>query len=307
MSNHPWDRGFAGRVKALLYSNRGRLLRPLHGALTSTMLFGVGAMDAWRHRGEQPDARLAEDVTIAVKTFERPEAVKRFVRSARRVFDGRIVVADDSREPWRPSEPGVEVVVLPFNFGVTRGRNAALARVETPYVIVGDDDLVFTHGTDWARALDYLERNPEVDAVAPILVEVPRWYTIVFYDDQLFAKRKTPLREPGEVIDGLPVRLKTRRCTWRGLSRSAGSGGTSRSACWTTRISSAARAGNWSSCRTRRSWSSTPGRPGTGSTTATATTSRRTGATCSESGAESGYVNVTEDTHPTHATVCVCL
>ncbi|MCT1459815.1 glycosyltransferase [Aestuariimicrobium sp. p3-SID1156] len=209
MSNHPWDRGFAGRVKALLYSNRGTLLRPLHRALTSTMLFGVGAVDAWRHRGEQPDARLAQEVTIAVKTFERPEAVKRFVRSARRVFDGRIVVADDSREPWRTSEPGVEVVELPFNSGVTRGRNAALERVETPYVIVADDDLVFTHGTDWVRALDYLERNPEVDAVAPILVEVPRWYTIIFDDDQLFAKRKDPLREPGEVIDGLPVRLKT--------------------------------------------------------------------------------------------------
>jgi Glycosyl transferase family 2 len=195
-------------LKRLLYSRWGVPLRPVHRALVNALLLGVGAVDGVRFRG-RPDPRLAELATIAVKTFERPEALLRYVRTARRVFGGRIVVADDSRRPWASKDPRVDVLAMPYNSGVSVGRNAALDAVSTPYVIVSEDDFVYTRATDWTRALEYLERNPDVDAVAGIQVELPRWYTKIFDGDPLFAGHAPALREPDEVIDGLPVWLMT--------------------------------------------------------------------------------------------------
>ncbi|MDO5676862.1 MAG: glycosyltransferase [Propionibacteriaceae bacterium] len=155
-----------------------------------------------------PDAELSSQVTIAVKTFERPKAVARFVRCARRVFAGRIIVADDSRVTWSSKDPLVKVLPLPFNSGVSVGRNVALDAVTTPYVLITDDDIVFTHASRWEGALDYLEHNPDVDGVAALLIELPRWYSSVHGNQALFSGHEQPLRAPGEIIDGMPVRLK---------------------------------------------------------------------------------------------------
>lgn len=198
----------ADAIKEVLYGRWGAPLRIVHRLVVNAMLVGLGVAHRIQFR-EGPDPRLAEQATIAVKTFERPAAIKRFVRSARRVFAGRIVIADDSRRPLTSSDPLVDVIALPFNSGVSHGRNAALDAVTTPYVLVADDDMVYTRATNWAAALDYLADHPEVDAVAGIQVELPRWYTNIFNDEPLFAGHAEPLRPDGELIDGLPVRLKT--------------------------------------------------------------------------------------------------
>ncbi len=195
-------------IRRWLHGSPGILLGPIHRAITTVLLAAVTWRDAVRYRG-RPDARLAEAVTITVKTFERPSAIARFVRRARRVFGGRIVVADDSRSTWTSPDPLVDVLALPFNTGVSVGRNAALAAVTTTYVLVADDDFVYTRATDWGRALDYLERNPEVDAVAGIQIELPRWYTVIYDQDPLYRPHADPILSPGTLVDGLPVRLMT--------------------------------------------------------------------------------------------------
>ena len=191
----------------LVNSRWGTPLRPLHRAAVATMLAAVGERDR-RRFAAPPDERLAREVTLTVKTFERPDALARHLRTARRVFAGRIVVADDSRVPWTSDDPDVEVVALPFNSGVSKGRNAALDRVRTPFVLVCDDDIVFTHGTDWTLALDYLDRNPDVDGVAATLIELPGWYSNVTPPDPLLRGHAEPRRAHGELVDGLPVNLK---------------------------------------------------------------------------------------------------
>ncbi len=198
----------AEKARVVFRGPAGKVLQPAHRWLMSAMIAGVGVRDAVRFRGAA-DARLTTQVTIAVKTFERPRAIARFVRSARRVFAGRIVVADDSRQPWQSRDPHVTVLPLPFNSGVSFGRNSALDAVTTPYVLICDDDFVFTHATRWESALEYLERHREVDAVAGLQIEVPRWYSLVFDGDPLFPGHETPLVAPGTIIDGLPVRLMT--------------------------------------------------------------------------------------------------
>lgn len=145
---------------------------------------------------------------MIVKAFERPRAVRRLVRTARVVFPGRIVIADDSRVPLTDLGAGVEVLQLPFNVGLSAGRNAALDEVETEYVFVTDDDTVFTAASDLVAMMDYLDGNPEVDIVAPQLVYLPWWYQIDTRSLRLLPGSAAPLRQAGEDIGGAHVVFK---------------------------------------------------------------------------------------------------
>ena len=162
-------------VKTLMRAPYAAPLRGAYRLVTAVNLGVAGVVDARRAPGRTAAdrAEVAERVTVAVKTFERPAMIRRFVRSVRRVFDGRIIIADDSRETWTSREPLVDVIGLPFNSGVAVGRNAALAAVGTEYVFISDDDIVFTALTDLAVLMDYLDHNPEVDLVGVTLVDLP--------------------------------------------------------------------------------------------------------------------------------------
>ena len=110
---------------------RGRFAGPLRAGyrhVERTQLAVVRRADRARVGlpTDQERAEVARRVTMTVKTFERPDVLRRCLATAREVFDGRIVVADDSRVPVTGLGDGVDVIPLPFNSGVPAGRNAAL-------------------------------------------------------------------------------------------------------------------------------------------------------------------------------------
>ena len=70
-----------------------------------------------------------------IKTFERPAKLKRLVDSIRRLYPGlTIIVVDDSRHPR--NLPEVENINLPFDSGVSAGRNAGVKAVGTTIHVV---------------------------------------------------------------------------------------------------------------------------------------------------------------------------
>ncbi|WP_353953350.1 glycosyltransferase [Knoellia sp. S7-12] len=154
-------------------------------------------------------AEVARRVTMTVKTFERPGVLLRCLASARTVFDGRIVVADDSRTPVRDLGAGIDIIPMPFNSGVPVGRNAALDAVETELVFVTDDDIVFTAASDIVAAMNFLDDHPDVDLVALTRVDLPRWRAVAAGMDALFPGAAAPKVPFGMLIDGLPVVPKT--------------------------------------------------------------------------------------------------
>jgi len=107
-------------VKGMLRSPRAAPLRAGYRGLTAANLSLVRAVDRARapERTAADRAEVAQRITVAVKTFERPATLRRFLRSTRTVFEGRIIVADDSHEPLVTASHGVDVVRLPFNSGV---------------------------------------------------------------------------------------------------------------------------------------------------------------------------------------------
>lgn len=108
---------------------------------------------------------LAE-ITILIKTFERPLCVAALILSIRKFYpDASILVCDDSREPLYPDGyrpiSGVMWLTLPYENGHTlgAGRNYLISKAETPYVFLCDDDHKFVRRTDLKRFHDFLERT----------------------------------------------------------------------------------------------------------------------------------------------------
>ena len=185
----------ANRLKQLKRAMGGRGGAPLRAAYrvaTAGALVAVRGADRLAADPLDPGERAesAATVTMAVKTFKRPDVARRLVRSARRVFDGRIVVADDSPTTMSFDDPLVEVIAMPFNSGVSVGRNAALDAVDTEFVLVTDDDLVSTAGTEVDAARRRLQACPDIDVVGFLRVELPVRYKI----EQTYLARTEAIR-----------------------------------------------------------------------------------------------------------------
>jgi hypothetical protein len=88
---------------------------------------------------------LYRDVTVAIKAFERPACLENLVLRLYEKYPRlRIVVLDDSSEPlsayFLRDNPLLRYVRAPYNVGLSRGRNLLVAAVETPFMVLMDDD-----------------------------------------------------------------------------------------------------------------------------------------------------------------------
>lgn len=125
----------------------------------------------WTFQGVKlPDAEqqklVRENVTFIFKSFQRQSMAKRLYRNIQRYYPGvRVIIADDSEKPLELSGAGLEVIHLPFNSGLSRGLNQALARVRTPYTVRMDDDELITPCTNYHEHLKFLMEHPEIDLV----------------------------------------------------------------------------------------------------------------------------------------------
>jgi GT2 family glycosyltransferase len=100
---------------------------------------------------------IKRDVTAIIKTFERPERLRRLVRSIRKFHpDLHIIVADDSFQPGPVA--AVEYIRLLPDSGISAGRNAMLERVKTRYFLLLDDDFEFTRDTRIERLVATIEK-----------------------------------------------------------------------------------------------------------------------------------------------------
>jgi glycosyltransferase involved in cell wall biosynthesis len=169
-------------------------MRPVHGAVVGAQLAAERALDALA-RASGP-AVAAGRLTVVVKTHERPRIVRRLVRSIRRLHpDVAIVVVDDSLAPAAPE--GAELIALAPGSGVSAGRQAGLDAVTTEFVAVFDDDFVLTRHSALGRAVETLDRHPEIDIVGGRVVNLPRYRSIAY-----------PRAEDGRTAGGLPVHAK---------------------------------------------------------------------------------------------------
>lgn len=103
-----------------------------------------------------------EDVTFLIKTFMRYKLALRAVKSIRNFHgDVPVIVVDDSSAPEsfaRELEArNVELVRLPYDSGLSAGRNEGIKKVKTGRVILLDDDMVVTHRSRLKEMLTLLD------------------------------------------------------------------------------------------------------------------------------------------------------
>ena len=121
----------------------------------------------YRHRMPSPEDQhlVEENVTFIYKSFNRQRKAKHLYRSIRTFFpNARIVIADDSAVPLEI--PGAEIIHMPFNSGLSKGLIAALEKVETPYMVRLDDDMLMVPQTHFEQLLRFLQQHEEVDLAA---------------------------------------------------------------------------------------------------------------------------------------------
>ena len=110
-------------------------------------------------------SELLNDVTIAIKTFERPESLKDLLISIRRFYPAaHIKIADDSKNPSvqdiTSCFSNIEYIPLRFDVGLSAGRNVLLSRIKTKYFVLCDDDFLFYEQT---RLEDFKKILEETD------------------------------------------------------------------------------------------------------------------------------------------------
>lgn len=100
-------------------------------------------------------SRPLPDVTILIKTFERPDCLAALLRSYRRMgWQCPVVIADDSRMPYKARMEAAlgdvitHYICLPFDVEASAGRNALLDYIETPYFVLCDDDFILDQRSD---------------------------------------------------------------------------------------------------------------------------------------------------------------
>lgn len=158
-------------------------------------------------RATENDALLS-DLTVLVKTFERPRILRRFVGSVRRFYpDLKVIVVDDSRKP-EPIE-GLETITLPYDSGVSVGRNELVRHAATDYVLLLDDDFVFYRHTRLGPALEAMKRHPEIEIMGGQVVNLPFYRRLpLSLEGPLYPSSASPRVPIGSTIGGFTVAAK---------------------------------------------------------------------------------------------------
>jgi glycosyltransferase involved in cell wall biosynthesis len=201
--------GLASQLRQLVHdphSISGRS-RPLAAGAYRTVvaleIAGVRLLDAVLALPDA-DGRLVAEVTAVIKTFERPASVRRLVSSIGRLYPAaKVVVVDDGRDPI-PHE-GVETVLMPYDSGVSAGRNEGLGHADSKYVLVLEDDLVLFRGTRLGAAVAVMEQCPDIDIMGGLIIDLPflgrRWPK----EGKLYAYERPPSAPIGSTLGGLLV------------------------------------------------------------------------------------------------------
>jgi len=125
---------------------------------------------------EETDFILSK-TTFMIKTFMRPHILERLLISIEKLYGKeaekvKIIIADDSKEQtdiWQKYPMQIDYHFLPYDIGISAGRNFMLDKIKTPYFILLDDDFVFTKETKIEALVSHLIDNSNLDIVGGLV------------------------------------------------------------------------------------------------------------------------------------------
>jgi glycosyltransferase involved in cell wall biosynthesis len=116
-----------------------------------------------------------KDVTFIIKTFNRPRCVEMLCKSCLKHFPSvPVIVADDGNVKTPFTHTKVKMLDMPFDSGLSSGRNLLVDNVHTKYFILLDDDFLINF-PDGVKALyDSIEEHNEYDMIGGWLSNQPQ-------------------------------------------------------------------------------------------------------------------------------------
>jgi hypothetical protein len=84
-----------------------------------------------------------------------------------------VIVVDDGKVAVGCDVPNVRVVRLPFDVGVSVGRNKGVAELETPLFVMLDDDFVLTTDCGLEHVVDAMRAHSELDIIGGEVFTLP--------------------------------------------------------------------------------------------------------------------------------------
>ena len=125
-----------------------------------------------------PDSYIKDRVAIGIKTFMREATFFKTLNAVKEnfPFPYKLYVADDGdiseskdKAYNELRQAGHEVIILPFNSGLSRGRNEIARRVKEQHVLMMDDDMELESGEPVKMMRDVLESDENIGLVAGVL------------------------------------------------------------------------------------------------------------------------------------------
>tara|TARA_Y100000389_G_scaffold165150_1_gene169230 strand:+ start:269 stop:1033 length:765 start_codon:yes stop_codon:yes gene_type:complete len=114
------------------------------------------------------------DCTALIKTFNRPPVLFHLLKSIRNCYpDLPIIVVDDSTDDKKIinknhcTEFNAHWLELPFDTGLSEGRNAGLSLVKTKFTHIFDDDNLLKDNTRLQK-MQYILENTDIDLIGTV-------------------------------------------------------------------------------------------------------------------------------------------
>lgn len=140
--------------------------------------------------------QMEKDTAILVTTFLRDELLFRCINSIRNFYpDVKIYVGDNGKATAKKrkycEEKNCRYLDLPFDLGVAGVRNAALNEISKrfKFVMIVEDDIIFTDQTKLEKLRMILEADPEVGIAGALLKR--NEYQDQHYEADIWVKNKT--------------------------------------------------------------------------------------------------------------------
>ena len=108
---------------------------------------------------------MLNDITLFIKTFERPKSLKRLLKSIHCYYpEISILIVDDSKTQIKESEllsihTNLQYYHVDYDVGLSKGRNIGLSKIETKFFVLLDDDFYFTKNTDLIKLVSVIDNN----------------------------------------------------------------------------------------------------------------------------------------------------
>jgi len=121
--------------------------------------------------------KFGKQLTVVFVTIDRNKSAMRFVSSVRQYFPKISILVADQNGPTDEMvdfyrENTIRMLWLPNDCGLSFARNRALEQVETPYVVLADDDFIFTDWTNLEKAFDVMVENPKIGFLGGRIIDI---------------------------------------------------------------------------------------------------------------------------------------